>query len=276
MEFATALAIWLPFILSCFSVFAIILYRSLALIIRSRSVRSSATLMLIYIAIDLCLFACPFEIFSELFPTSQFVVKFAQTCSTVGDAATYAMVLMFLARVVIWLESVSRNKRILTGIFYACWILLAVFLVSFPFETFATSLAFSAYFLVCRAVLLAIDFVVFVILAEEHRRISGASVFCREKMLSAYFCLQIATRMLSMYTNLLYFSGVSIRKKSYVLFVVMVYVLTLLHNIVPPVLIFIMISRRRCPLASTVPAAVSYNNIWDRNNSSLVESVVHQ
>ncbi len=244
----TKFAIWLPFITVCLGVFGAITYRSVKFIFRSQNVRKSPTLLLIYISIDLSLLFCPWEILGDVFPDSEIAAKFASVCAVIDAIAIFTTILIFHSRIVTWLSNISRKNCILTGIFWTCWVLLFLLAVASVATIYVENIYSQVYFILCATILLALDIVVFFIFIVEYSRTTGTSVFRTEKMLSAYFCLLIVACIFSMNQSWLFIFSINSYRDFYWIHVANMYVSTFLYDILPPVLIFVMISGHHSPM----------------------------
>ncbi len=241
LDLQTLLAIWVPHILLCLVMFWVLTCRSAQLIVRSHSVRSSPTLVLIYLAIDIILLCLTLMPLSEIFPGNHVIGLFWNYCGIIEDEAVYVLCFLFLSRVVRWLRNVApeEKNRFLTCMLCGCWILLGVHMGLIPVIAWALQEAYmSTYFLLSNVTILAFNLVVFLILAVEYRRTKGVAVFLQEPLLTAYFGIQMSAQLLGILVNAGYICGVPTREEDYVLNAVFTYLFTLLYGIMPSVVVY--------------------------------------
>ncbi len=257
MEPEFVLVAWVPYAVLCLTAFVVVLVKSIKLIAHSRKVKRTPTLMIIYISVNLAIICIMPQPLIIIFPDDRIVYWICTLTGIVESISLTSAILVFLSRVADWLlHLVPQKKCLFRVLFYACWTALVMHILAAPWVSLMPRKApFYAYTLFMDFVILAFEAVIFFMFARELRRASGEGIFHREKLLSAYFCVQIAGEILNLVLSAAVLVGKpdSEKASTYALGVVAVYTLTIIDNILPPVLIFAMISRKSNSLSLSHP-----------------------
>ncbi|MDR3549479.1 MAG: hypothetical protein P4M11_14640 [Candidatus Pacebacteria bacterium] len=276
------LATWIPYILLCFTLFVLIAFRSFKLISKSRTIRRTWSLLLLYTAINIGLFCCPFERVQVIFPDSEAAAIFSHVVHVVEDDSLYVIIFAFLARVVGWEVKVSRKKAMLAMISYVCWALLILYVLMHPIMEFVlTGSQKLAYYVLSFTVIFAMNAVVFLIMALEYHSVTQSHIFFSEKVLTCYFLTQTLPHLMYIINELVDLSNGKTVEPDSVWNTVGTYMYTLLYDIMPPVLIFVMISKLRSPMSKDKPSANTslvfyHSDSTSCLSSSFVDNVANQ
>lgn len=269
-------AIWLPLALAGLSAFSVIAYRTTKLMVQSRKVRNTPELMLTYLALNLGLLCSSLRTLYDAFPCGGGFRTFAVWSNLAENEVIDTVILAFLCRVMCWLLRISHRRKMLVGLLYSCWAFLVAFLVLNPVAEFLfTPLHRYAYFFCRSLVEIAMNALVFAILAFEYRRATGSCVCLRERMLTAYFFIQILGQVLMIPNTVLFlFAGIDL-ESSYVWYTIQMYVFVTMYDILPTVLIFLMISsqgsgprRGSSFLKSSTASSTSGGESWQQESLS--------